>query len=98
MSNYSQGQWKLEKDVRKLLKLAQDVQEESVFLQEPLYIRFKTNYNLGSHRIFYSLYLGFKEMKFHKVFVYLCHKYLDNRICDFEEKCAAINALTTSYF
>ena len=96
MPNSSQSQSKLEKEIRELFKLAQDVEDESAFLQEPSYKTFKAKYDGGQSEIL-ELFFNFMTIKFYNVCIYWSYKYLNNRVCSYPGRWSALRALVTSY-
>ena len=86
MPNSSQSQSKLEKEIRESFKLAQDVGDESVFLQEPSYIIFKAKYDGHRIEIMNTLTVHFSKIKFYHECIYWSYKCLFDRVCDKKEK------------
>ena len=88
---------KLLREVRELFELAQDVKEETVFLQEPLYKKFNTKYD-GGQIFIYFLCQNFQSIGFDNVCIYWCQKFLKKRGCTAFERATALDTLLTSYF
>ena len=88
---------KLEREARELFELAQDVKEESVFLQEPFNKKFNTRYD-GGQSFIMCMCRNFQLIGFDNVCIHWCQKFLKNRVCTSLEKDSTLCTLMMSYF
>ena len=94
---------KLEKELKELLDLAENIKDESIFQREHRYRKFKAkNHTILAHeirsiwRIFFN---GLLNLKFHKESIYWCSRILEDvRLCDSPERSVALYAIAEAFY
>ena len=94
---------KLAKELKELLDLAKNIEDEPVFQQEHRYKKFKAkNHIIEIHKLNLHIWGRFFEellqLKFHKECIYWCTKILEDvRLCDSSERSSAIYIIVASF-
>ena len=74
------------KEVQVIYDLATSLKEENIFQRDPLYLEFKAK-NDGRRGEIMKLYIFLlQDFKFYQESIYWCHKFLEDRVCNKEEK------------
>ena len=81
-----------------MLKLAKEAKSESIFQQKAQYIKFKAKKNGHRSEIMGWIDVLSYDLEFRHECIFWCHKLLEERVCDKDEKCRMLYALSSTYY
>ena len=93
-----QGPSSILKEIVSMLRLAKEAEIESVFQQNALYIKFKAKKNGHRSEIMGWIDILNHDLEFRHECIFWCHKLFEERVCDKDEKCRILYALSSSYY
>ena len=93
-----QGPSSILTEIASMLKLAKEAKSESIFQQKAQYIKFKAKKNGHRSEIMGWIDVLSYDLEFRHECIFWCHKFFEERVCDKDEKCRILYALSSSYY
>ena len=88
--------FKIQKEIKKMLKLANSVQEEAIFQQKPSYKAFKAR-QIGHRSEIKLLIQGLADLEFNNECIFWHNKFFHERVCNKDERIFGFHSLCVLY-